>query len=326
MEWRLFLAALALIALIAAVESPPKKVLMEAVAPLYGGTGSPLDTGPWGTSLLYMMLVEEGYRVRTSLLLYNPRPGEHVIIVAAWPRECSSGVLPAALTLWREKGVLVDLVVFSEDSGCRDVAVAARIAAGVNVTLGPLLGFRGLRAIPIAYPDAGILAIGYTARSIAWTPLNRCAPILLDPYRGTPVGIECRMHGSRLIWVADSHIPSNTLLSLRASRAKQLVRALIDRLGGRSATIILPIELYPKKDIQKIPLSLVIHPAVLAALVAKSLPATLEKGLASLSEINPALPYTLLAIAATILLAAVAGPPRGWREAEASVAGEAAEG
>ncbi len=322
MEWRLFLAAIAVIALIAALESPPKRVLVEAVAPLYGGDGSPLDTGPWGTSLLYEMLVEKGYHVATSLLLFNPKPGEHVVIIAAWPRECRSGVLPAVIEAWREKGVRVDLLVFSEE-GCSDVLTAAEMLVGVNVTLGQPLGFRGLRAVPIAYPRAGLLAIGYTVRSLSWRPIAACNPILVDPYNGAPVGIECEARGSRLIWVADSHIPTNTLLSIRASRAARLVEALLAELGARNATVILPVELYPKKGVEKIPLSLVIHPAVLVALLARSVPLAVEKGMATLSSLNPLLPYALLALAAASLLAVAAGAP-GGRGPE-SVEGEAGE-
>ena len=325
MEWRLFLAALALIALVATLEAPPKKVLIEAVAPLYGGTGSPLDTGPWGTSLLYETLIREGYRVATSLLLYNPKPGEHVIIVAAWPRECNSGILPAVASAWKARGARVDLLVFSEDE-CRDALTAARMLVGANVTLGPFLAFRGLRAVPIAYPRAGLLAIGYTVRSISWTPLAACTPILVDPYSGSLVGILCRTRGSTLVWVADSHIPTNTLLSLKASRARRLIEALLEALGARDATVVLPVELYPRKDIQKIPLSLVIHPAVLAALIAKSLPASIERGMAALSAINPLLPYALYAVAAASLLALAAGAPQGSRVAEPEEPGETAEG
>ena len=325
MEWRLFLAALALIALVATLEAPPKRVLIEAVAPLYGGTGSPLDTGPWGTSLLYEMLVNEGYRVATSLLLYTPKPGEHVVIVAAWPRECDSGILPAVVSVWKARGARVDLLVFSEDE-CRDALLAASTLIGVNVTLGPLLSFRGLRAVPIAYPRAGLLAIGYTVKSVSWTPLAACTPILVDPYSGSPVGILCRSRGSTLVWVADSHIPTNTLLSLKASKARRLVEALLGALGARDATVVLPVELYPRKDVQKIPLSLVIHPAVLAALAARSLPASIERGMAALSALNPLLPYALYAAAAASLLALAAGAPQGGRVAEPEEPGDAAEG
>ena len=310
MRWALFLAAIALVALVAAVESPPKRVYVEAVAPLFGGEGSPLDQGPWGTSILYARLVDAGYRVELSLTLHTPRPGESVAILAPWPRLCSTPVLVEAIAEMLSRGERVTLIVFDE-AGCA-ATLAAAAYAHVNITLGRLLEFHGLRAVPIAYRPTGLVAIGYTVRSISWSPVDACAPLLVEPYTGTPVGVMCRRGRYTLVYVADSHLAANTLIADNETRAWRLVERLIDDTAGRNATVIIPVELYPKKSYAKIPLTLAVHPAVIAAYLASTIPHALHQALKSLEEVNPLLPPLAAATLTTAAyaLAAGAGPRR----------------
>ncbi len=310
MDWRLFLAAIAVIALVAATESPPKKVYLEAVAPLFGGEGSPLDQGPWGTSLLYARLIDSGYHVELSLLLHTPRPGRHVAILAPWPRLCDTPVLVESIARMLDAGERVTLIVFDE-AGC-PATLAASIYAGVNITVGGLLSFHGLRAVPIAYKPTGLVALGYTVRSLSWTPRDACRPIIVEPYSGTPVGVECGRGRFTLLYIADSHIPTNTLIADNASRAWKLIDRLLVDVGARNATVIIPLELYPKKSYTEIPLTLAIHPAVIAAYIASTLPRMLHEALQEVQSVNPLLPPILAAAVAAAGFAAAAGaaPPR----------------
>ncbi len=307
MDWRLVQAALVLVAFVAMLESPPKMIYVEGLVPLLGGRGSALDQGPWGHSMLARLLAEEGYRVELSILAYHPAPGERVVVIAPAPRLCNTSLLAAVLYSWRERGVHVALVALAE-RGCPALEAAERVVA--NATVKPLneLLYAGYHAVPCSAPEAHILFIGYTVYQLDWEPRGACRPIAYAIHEAAPVGVAC---GDNLVAYGDEHLFTNTLLSTPEARTRQLLGYTLRLLHAdpRNTTIILPVELYPRKSLLQLPLPIAVHPAVIAAYLASRLPAAEEAFTDTLSSINPLLPPLL---AATLVAAALlAAQPRG---------------
>lgn len=277
--FRVFLAGLILVAFLATLYSPPKRIVFEKT--------SLADESPLGHSLLYRVLSSR-YRVVTTPDQLSKGP---VVAVIAEPTSCSYSKLMSLLETLRAHAPRAGLVLVDK----RSCAAGLSYATGIRLRPPPVRGGIALALDP--YSNITVALVDVMA---FYVPRSEAALLVVAPRslatvppwaRGVPAaGVEAEAGGVRIVLITAGEAFDNRLLAaaekLGLGNAKYIV-SLVERLGGPEATVYLPREFYVTERGET---PLVFHPAVLAAkaavvlreveegmrrLVASSLPAAL---------------------------------------------------
>ncbi len=280
---RLFLLGLALIAFLATLYTQPKTI---------GLTYTTLaDESPQGHSILYTVL-SHGHPLASSA---SELPqGKPVVAVVAEPTVCSTSALQELLSQLQGHRGRTGLVLSAPPScvnrfldlvGSTDSFKGElRAALAVDIDTGTLVALVGAGLTHVAGGEAALLLVA--PRPGTYSPGLPATGLRLHIGRVDTVVIAAREAFTNEVLVAASRTGlGNT----------EYIKSLVERLGGRNATVYLPTTFYLKHGFL-----LTIHPARLTAMLAQWLHGVEQSILAAVMSSPP-----LALAAATILAAAV---------------------